>query len=103
MPEAAENFSVLLAAEPDNAEAQANYSRVLKTLGRGSEAIAHLEVAVRLQPEDADLHNELGTMLGRGGKVREALAQFDEALRLNPAHEAARQNAARAQKMLGGN
>ena len=41
--------------------------------------------------------------LGRAGKVREALAQFEEALRLNPAHEEARQNAARARRMLGGN
>jgi len=65
--------------------------------------MAELEAAVRLQPGDADLHNQLGTALGRAGKVREALAQFEEALRLNPTHEAARQNAARARRMLGGN
>jgi hypothetical protein len=34
--------------------------------------------------------------------VPEALAQFQEALRLNPAHASARQNAARAQRLLGG-
>jgi tetratricopeptide (TPR) repeat protein len=103
MPEAAENFAALLKAQPDNAEAQANYGRVLETLDRRTEAIAHLEAAVRLQPGDADLHNRLGATLGRAGRVREALAQFEEALRLNPAHESARQNAARAQRMLGGN
>ena len=103
MPEAAENFAALLKAQPGDAEAHASYARVLQTLGRRPEAITHLEAAVRLQPGDAGLHNQLGTALGRAGRVREALAQFEEALRLNPAHEAARQNAARAQRMLGGN
>jgi tetratricopeptide (TPR) repeat protein len=103
MPEAAENFDALLKVQPGNAEAQANYGRVLKSLGRGPEAITHLEAAVRLQPEDADLHSELGTALARAGKIREALTQFEEALRLNPTDEAARQNAARARKILGGN
>jgi tetratricopeptide (TPR) repeat protein len=103
MPEAAENFAALLQAQPDNAEAQASYGRVLEALGRRTEAIAHLETAVGLRPEDADLRNRLGATLGRAGKVREALAQFEEALRLNPAHEEARQNAARARRMLGGN
>jgi tetratricopeptide (TPR) repeat protein len=103
MPEAAENFAALLKAQPDNTEAQASYGRVLEALGRRTEAIAHLETAVGLRPEDADLRNRLGATLGRAGRVREALAQFEEALRLNPAHEEARQNAARAQRMLGGN
>ena len=103
MPEAAENFAVLLAAQPDNAGAHASYAGVLDALGRKPEAIAHLEAAVRLQPEDADLHNRLGAALGRAGRVREALAEFQEALRLNPAHESARQNATRARQMLGGN
>ena len=102
MPEAAEKFAALLQARPDHAEAQANYSRVLEALGRRPEAIAHLEAAVRLQPENADLHNQLGAALGRAGRVPEALAQFQEALRLNPAHASARQNAARAQRLLGG-
>ena len=102
MPEAAEKFAALLQARPDQAEAQANYSRVLEALGRRPEAIAHLEAAVRLQPENADLHDQLGAALGRAGRVPEALAQFLEALRLNPAHASARQNAARAQRLLGG-
>ena len=103
MPEAAESFAALLEAQPGNADAQASYGRVLEALGRRTEAIAHLEIAVGLRPEDADLRNRLGATLGRAGKVREALAQFEEALRLNPAHEEARQNAARARRMLGGN
>jgi tetratricopeptide (TPR) repeat protein len=103
MPEAAENFEALLKAQPDNADAQANYGRVLEALGRRAEAVAHLENAVGLRSEDADLRNRLGATLGRAGRVPEALAQFEEALRLNPAHEEARQNAARARRMLGGN
>jgi len=103
MTESAGQFEILLKARPDDAEAHASYARVLQALGRRAEAMAELEAAVRLQPGDADLHNQLGTALGRAGKVREALAQFEEALRLNPTHEAARQNAARARRMLGGN
>ena len=103
MPEAASQFETLLKAQPGDAETHANFSNVLQALGRRDEAIAHLETAVRLQPRDADLHNRLGTALGRAGHVREALEQFQEALRLNPAHESARQNAIRAQRMLSGN
>jgi protein O-mannosyl-transferase len=103
MSEAAGQFELLLKAQPDDAEAHSRFGWVLLALGRRDEAIAQLETAVRLQPRDADLRNLLGTTLGRAGQVREALAQFQEALRINPAHESARQNAARAQRMLGGN
>ena len=103
LPEAAANYEVLLKAQPADADAHADYGNVLIGLGRREEGLAQFETAVRLKPADADLHNRLGTALGRAGRVREALAQFQEALRLNPAHESARQNAARAQRMLGGN
>jgi len=102
LPEAAENFERLLQAHPDDADARNSYSDVLMGLGRKPEAIAQLELAARLQPDNADRHNRLGTALGRAGRVREALAEFETALRLNPAHESARQNLARAQRMLGG-
>ncbi len=102
MPEAAEQFEALLRARTDDAEAHASFGNVLQALGRQDEAIAQLQAAVRLQPRDADLHNRLGTALGRAGQVRKALEQFQEALRLNPAHESAHQNAARAQRLLGG-
>ncbi len=103
MTEAVEQFEILLKTRPGDAEAHANFSNVLQALGRRDEAIAELETAVRLQPREADLRNRLGTALGRAGQVRQALEQFQEALRLNPAHESARQNAARAQRMLGAN
>jgi len=75
---------------------------VLQSLGRSTEAIAQLELAARLQSQSADRHNRLGTALARVGRLREALAQFEEALRLDPANVAARQNAALAQRKLGG-
>jgi tetratricopeptide (TPR) repeat protein len=95
MPEAAACFETLLQAHPEDVEAHNNYSNVLLALGRGAEAIA--------QPDNADLHNRLGIALGRAGDLRAALEQFQEALRLNPAHASARQNAALAQRRLGGN
>jgi Flp pilus assembly protein TadD len=41
-------------------------------------------------------------VLGRTGRLREALQHFQEALRLDPANDSARQNAALAQRRLGG-
>ena len=102
LPEAAAQFELLLKAAPGDAEAHAGYSNVLVALGRRDEAITQLEAAVRSRPGDADLHNRLGSALGRAGRLREALEQFQEALRLNPAHESARQNAALAQRRMGG-
>ena len=79
----------------------AEQARGLQTNGRGAEAIPLLERAVSLQPQDGGLHNRLGAALGRAGRMREALEQFQEALRLNPTDDSARQNAARAQRLLG--
>jgi tetratricopeptide (TPR) repeat protein len=103
MAEAAACFELLLQTHPEDVEAHNNYSNVLLALGRGAEAIAQLQTAVRLQPDNADLHNRLGIALGRAGDLRAALEQFQAALRLNPAHASARQNAALAQRRLGGN
>jgi Flp pilus assembly protein TadD len=102
LSEAANNFETLLQGHPDDAEAHDRYGSVLLALGRVGEAIAQLETAVQLRPDNADMHNRLGTALGRAGRLREALEQFQAALRLNPAHESARQNAALAQRRLGG-
>ena len=102
MAEAADNFEALLKIHPEDTEAHDHLGSVLLALGRGAEAIAHFETAVRLQPASADLHNRLGQALGRAGRLREALEQFQAALRLNPTHESARQNAALAQRRLGG-
>jgi tetratricopeptide (TPR) repeat protein len=103
LSEAAAQFAELLRLQPDDAEAHAGFSDVLQAMGRRDEAIAQLQAAVRLRPKDANLHNQLGAALGRLGRLREALDQFTEALRLDPSLDSARQNAARAQRLLGGN
>jgi len=102
LTDAAANFGSVVAAQPDDIEARVSYATLLQAQGRNAEALAQLEAAVRLQPVNADLHNKLGIVLGRAGRLREALWQFQEALRLDPANESARQNAALAQRRLGG-
>lgn len=103
LPEAAVQYEALVKAWPADEEAHADFGDVLQKLGRKDEAIAQLEAAVRLQPRQAGLRNRLGMALGRAGRMREALEQFREAVRLNPADDAARQNAARAERLLSGN
>ena len=103
LPEAADNYAALLAARPGDAEARSNYGEVLMEMGRGPEAIAQFEAAVRLKPDSAVLHNNLGAALARIGHPAEALKQFQAAVRLDPHFTEARENAARAARLLEGN
>jgi Flp pilus assembly protein TadD len=102
LADAAANFEAIVAVRPEDIETRVSYATLLQTQGRQAEALVQLETAVRLQPVNADLHNKLGIVLGRTGRLREALQHFQEALRLDPANDSARQNAALAQRRLGG-
>ncbi len=101
--DAAMQFETLVQARPDDADIRSAYSDVLSELGRKPEALAQLAAAAKARPSDANLHDRLGVALGRAGRFAEALAEFQTALRLNPNDETARQNAAIAQRRLGGN
>jgi tetratricopeptide (TPR) repeat protein len=57
----------------------------LRSEGKTTEAIGHLNEVVRIKPDDADAHNNLGFALLTTGQLDQAAAHFTEALKLKPA------------------
>ena len=99
--EAAEQFSEVLQAQPENAAALAQLGTARARQGKLDEAARVLSEAVRIQPGDAAAHNSLGNVLAEQGKPEEAVRQFEEAARLKPDHAAAHNNLALSLSKLG--
>jgi tetratricopeptide (TPR) repeat protein len=75
-----------LALNPASWMAESNLgSELMRTPGRGQEAIAHLEAALRLKPDLAEPHNNLGLIFSDDrDRLPEAIAEFQIALRVKP-------------------
>lgn len=88
---AAETLAPVVAADPDNADAQRLLGVALSLLGRRSGALEALAAAARLQPANPANHLALAQALAQFGENRRAQESFRAALaldgRLGPAHE----------------
>jgi tetratricopeptide (TPR) repeat protein/mono/diheme cytochrome c family protein len=108
--QAATEFRLVLADNPNDPGARQMLGEVLRVLGymsaqKGSleEAVAYWRESLQFRQDDAAMHSNLGAMLARLGRFREAAPEFEAALRLDPKLEEARHNlqAARAQLAKG--
>jgi tetratricopeptide (TPR) repeat protein len=99
-PEAAEAFSKIAAADPQNAGAQFYLGVLADKRGENEEAVRHLETAVQLAPENSEYHTELGGAYGDAAKssgmlasltwARKCVAALNKAVDLDPNNLAAR-------------
>jgi tetratricopeptide (TPR) repeat protein len=85
LAEAEQHCRTVLAAQPDNADAQFLLAGVAAAAGRPAVAIDLLRQAIARNPGRAEFHGNLGAILGRLGRLDEAIACFRAAIRLDPA------------------
>lgn len=81
---AAEQFRLVLAGEPDHAEAHALLSLCLVSQERFDEAESEARQAVGLAPDDAFAHYALARVLIARNRLDEAVAAIAESLRAEP-------------------
>jgi tetratricopeptide (TPR) repeat protein len=77
-------FESAALASPRSCKVQYNLANELRSAGRTSEAIAHLERALELGPNDSKIHNNLAGMLAAEGRVDDAVAHLEQAIRIDP-------------------
>jgi tetratricopeptide (TPR) repeat protein len=82
---AAEQFSGVLAQEPENVVALCEGAMLLDGQGRPEEAIAMLRKTMQKDPYYTPCYYYLGYLTGREGSLEDALPLFDQALEINRA------------------
>ncbi len=82
--EAAEDFSEVIKAEPDNLSARAGRAEALSQHGEHAKAAADWERIVALKPEDLAAHLQLGASLNAAAAYDKAVVAFDEAVKRDP-------------------
>ena len=82
----------LLAARPNNADAQNILGVTLSALGRGDEAVASLRRAIELAPTASSIHANLGEVLRLQKKPDEAAEVLEKAVELDPHNAQAMNN-----------
>jgi len=78
------DFQASGAKVPEEAAAQAAYSKLLYRAARLPEAVAAGRRAVELKPDDADMLNFLGAMYLQAGKPDEAKQAYEKSLAVKP-------------------
>ena len=84
MAQSDRHFQLAIACTPRNAELQANYSAVLRSLGRLTAAEAAAHTALAIDPQHAGAHNNLGNILRDAGRYEESIDWYRTAVRLVP-------------------
>jgi tetratricopeptide (TPR) repeat protein/peroxiredoxin len=79
-------FRQVIAAKPDNPEAQYNLGTLYLTKGDLQSARDYLEQAVKLKPDYAEGWNNLGMVSAQQGHEVEAVADFKKSLELRPTY-----------------
>lgn len=82
--EAAEDFSEVIKAEPDNLTARAGRAEALSQHGEHAKAAADWERIVALKPEDLAAHLQLGASLNAAAAYDKAVVAFGEAVKRDP-------------------
>lgn len=75
--------------DPDNYEAHYNYGRMLRSVGRLSEAIKEQSYVIEKAPTLARAYNERGLAYRQQGNYPAAIADYDTSLSLRPGYTAA--------------
>ena len=89
------------AADPDNAEPQAQLARWLSRLNRNDEALAAVARALALVPQSAPCWDTVGVVLSRAGRHEQAVECFARAVELDPQRAGMHFNHAASLKFLG--
>ncbi|MBL6934212.1 MAG: tetratricopeptide repeat protein [Alphaproteobacteria bacterium] len=92
MTEAAELYSRVLKAEPENPDALHLYGALRYQEGALEEALSLVDRAIALMPEAADYHNTRGLVLRGLERLDEAESALERALEIAPDHGEARAN-----------
>jgi tetratricopeptide (TPR) repeat protein len=98
---AAAQFEVVVALQPQSAEARYNLGTALLASGKAAAAIEQYEQAVRIRPDYGSVHNNWGRALVQAAKPADALAHFREAARLDPASASPHYNIGALARALG--
>ncbi|GIH97246.1 tetratricopeptide repeat protein [Planobispora siamensis] len=94
LEESLDDYTAVVALDPDFPEHHFNVGNILRRLHREEEAIAAYERALRLSPPFPEAYYNLGDARLELGDVRGALADFGYTIELDPAHVDARVNRA---------
>ena len=70
--EAEKLFQEVIAAQPEHANAQYEYGKILMDHGEVENAIAHLEMAARLNPQADYVHYQLQAAYRKDGRTADA-------------------------------
>jgi tetratricopeptide (TPR) repeat protein len=81
-PEALEQFRIVAAAEPANADAHFQIGQILQDDRKFDPALAEYEKAIELQPKKSEFHFRYGETLQRIGRSKEGAAQIAMAAHL---------------------
>jgi tetratricopeptide (TPR) repeat protein len=94
MAEAAEQFRLALAEDPQYLPALVGFARLHVRAGELDEATRLYEAAAKAAPKEAAVFNDLGLCYAQRGMFPKSIAALDEAIRLQPATVLFRNNAA---------
>lgn len=83
---AIEEFTQVIAVDPNYPEYRFDRGNLLNRMGRFSEALADYEAAMRLGPPFAELYHNRGDLRLTMGDTDSAIADFKRALELEPDH-----------------
>ena len=81
---AADAFSQVIAAKPDDAEAHYNLGTLYLRRNKLAEAQAQLEKTVELKPNHSEAWNNLGMLAAEQGDMQEAAQDFKQSLSFRP-------------------
>ncbi|MFN7963044.1 MAG: alkaline phosphatase family protein [Thermoanaerobaculia bacterium] len=93
--EAADAFTLLLAARPEDAALETGLASALAGQGRGEEALGHFARALEIDPIFVPAYHNRAILLERQGKRQEAIADYRRALRYDSDYQPSRQALAR--------
>ena len=77
-------FRLYLERYPGDWEVLSNYAHLLRTNGKGLEAIAQYKEILRIAPDDATTLVQMATAYHTMGKLPEALSAYSESFKLHP-------------------
>lgn len=92
LDQAADYFTTLIRANPDDAWRFIWRGNVWKAMGELDKALRDYGEAIRLAPDDAIAHNNRGAVHRARGDLDHALADYDEAVKIDPEYATARIN-----------
>jgi tetratricopeptide (TPR) repeat protein len=101
LAEAEACYRLMLAAQPNHAEAYSNLGSALRDQGKLNEAVAAYCQAIGIKPDLAEAHSNLGSALRDQGKLNEAVAAYCQAISIKPSYAEAYSNLGNALKKQG--